>query len=294
MADKLEPATWAILMAGAAASLPGEESDVAAWASKVAERAAAMAQAMGRAEELSVVANSTKTFTGVVVSVANPAVSESGKTLNLAHVHLQSDVGTRPDFLWVDLTTEAGQNLANLAEGLVGHRVRFTRRNEPQMNGNAVALDKNGEPITRPRLVSIEPLDLADEKTPPVPNQVGSPRLATTTRAKTTAPSSGASTSGATGVSPSASVPASDPVPAQRPNGESATETEAARPPTTNAELRERAEALGWRVAEIRAISEELLGPVVFDSDGRPVPRSPEELGLLWNELVRRAVAGVP
>ena len=113
-------------------------------------------------------------LTGTVVRVDNPARARgddgsegTGRVLNAARVVIKSDQGKAnskygPDTLWIDLGDQGVNYLAAKAEGLVGSRVSYRRRQEVVLvGGQPVEDEKPGEIQTRSRLFAIDLLEKA-------------------------------------------------------------------------------------------------------------------------------------
>jgi len=255
------------LLAAAAAGVVRGQEPTAAWAERVVEAAEALAgrfsEAQRRLGAARLVSDTTRTLVGRVVEVKNPATSQGGKRLTFALVSIKSAIGQFADTLWVDLRAEGGSALAARCEQLVHQEVTFTRRQVVEMAGDQPKVE-NGEVVTRPRLVTIEP-------------SAGTRGPTSARAAAPGAPADAVRDAGVGGPGPTSRA-------AAPPSGAGAAPGAA---PATSAEVVQMAGRLGWRIEEIQAVSAEIFGPKTPGTK-----RTPEEIARLWAVLVERTGRG--
>lgn len=97
---------------------------------------------------------SRRELTGRVVGVEDPAVSQSGETLDLARVTIRAGTGKHPDQMWVDRRSAAGRQLIAAALAAQGKDVRFVKESQVRRHGDDLETD-GGQVKSLPYLAEI-------------------------------------------------------------------------------------------------------------------------------------------
>ncbi len=153
--DELTTSDWVGLVTAASGVVgPGDGEE---WRSKVEARALELARS---ARYLAQAAPhlTRRELTGRVLSVDDPAVSQSGETLNLARVTIKAGTGKHPDQMWVDRRSDKGRRLIAAAQAARGKDVRFVKESQVRRHGDDLETE-GGQVKSLPYLAEISLLD---------------------------------------------------------------------------------------------------------------------------------------
>lgn len=258
---ELTTSDWAVLVASVFTDT--------ATVDEIAAKAAKLALAVSKAQDLAVENATIKSFTGRVLEVQVPAIAQDGKTLNLGKIVVKPDVGKHPENLWFDLGGDMAAAFEAVGKASIGATVRYTRRNQLVSQNGQTAVDKDGNPVSYPRLVELVPV---------TGSSIGSPvDAAAVTPDPPTAPTIEPP---AAQLATVAQAEASSPTVVRTP--------QAAKEPFDKTSLLEMGQKLGWTAEEIKSISRNILGePVVINGKARQRTRA--EIAMVWAELLRQA-----
>ncbi len=134
------------------------------WVSTVESTAYQLAQlALSASDD---VIEAERQWEGVVIRVEDPAISRSGRQLNLARVVFHSESCPSPeDSTWVSRTDSEGQVLIAKAREALANKMlmKYTKRHVAQRQSGRVVRDAAGVIQTRAYLVALEPVDVNSE-----------------------------------------------------------------------------------------------------------------------------------
>jgi hypothetical protein len=116
---------------------------------------------------------------GVVLSVDMDPMSEGGRKLNFVKVSFKSDIGDRPDHMWLDKTKPSDLAMGEVAKSLEGQRAHIIKESRGKFFNGVLETDTKGDPKVRPYLAFIE----AEAEGEPATESAGQPApTARTTR----------------------------------------------------------------------------------------------------------------
>jgi hypothetical protein len=163
--DELTTSDWVGLVTAASGAVgPG---DGEAWRTKVEAKALELARSV-RYLAQAAPHLSRRELTGCVVSVEDPAISQSGETLNLARVTIRAGTGKHPDQMWIDRRSKEGQRLIAAAVAARGKNVRFVKESQVRRHGDDLETD-GGQVKSLPYLAEISLVDAPVAVAPAAP-----------------------------------------------------------------------------------------------------------------------------